>query len=190
MSQDAAVRIEQLAGKLNTKFMVRRELKLLPEILHEHEDVVNLAQGRYEGNEGLIVVTDRRVLFIDQGMLKSHREDFPYEKISSVQCSKGMLSGKVTIFASGNKAVIENVLPKQQADSIADHIRGRISAVPVAPAGAHGDSSSDPYEKLRKLGDLRDAGVLTDEEFRQKKTALLSEIWRKDCVAHVWPKAG
>jgi hypothetical protein len=175
---DATPRIEQLAGKLNTKFMVRRELKLLPEILHEDEEVVNLAQGRYEGNEGLIVVTDRRVLFVDQGIVRSHREDFPYEKISSVQSSKGMLAGKVTIFASGNKAVIENVLPKQQADSIADHIRASISVAPstAVQSSSTPDPQSDPYEKLRKLGDLRDAGVLTEEEFNQKKAALLSEI--------------
>lgn len=175
MTQDAGARIDQLAGKLNVKFMVRRELKLLPEILHENEGVVNLAQGRYEGNEGLIAVTDRRVLFIDQGIVKSHREDFPYDKISSVQCSKGMLSGKVTIFASGNKAVIENVTPKQQADSIADHIRDRISGASVASGQAE-QTKADPYEQLRKLGDLRDAGVLTDEEFNEKKAALLSEI--------------
>jgi hypothetical protein len=178
VTQDATARIEQLAGKLNIKFMVRRELKMLPEILHEHEEILNLAQGRYEGNEGLITVTDRRVLFIDQGMFSSHREDFPYEKISSVQCSKGMLSGKVTIFASGNKAVIDNVMPRQQADSIADHIRGLITAAPASPApvSSGGDAASDPYEKLRKLGDLRDAGVLTEEEFNEKKAALLGDI--------------
>jgi hypothetical protein len=89
-----------------------------------------------------------------------------------------MLSGKVTIFASGNKAVIDNVMPKQQADSIADNIRGRITAAPSpsAPASSGGDVASDPYEKLRKLGDLRDAGVLTEEEFTEKKAALLSDI--------------
>jgi hypothetical protein len=86
--------ISNLAQKLNMKMLVRKELTKLPSMLHEHEQVVNLVQGRYEGNEGLIVATDRRVLFIDEGLVRSHREDFPYERISSVQCSKGSMSGE------------------------------------------------------------------------------------------------
>jgi hypothetical protein len=29
------------------------------------------------------------------------------------------------------------------------------------------------YDQLKKLGELRDAGILTDEEFNAKKTQLL-----------------
>lgn len=117
---EVEARIENLAQKLNVKFMVRKELKKLPSMLYEHENVLNLVNGRYEGNEGLIVVTDRRVMFIDEGVVRSHREDFPYERISSVQCSTGMMSGKLVIFASGNKAELDNILPKQQANAVAD----------------------------------------------------------------------
>jgi large subunit ribosomal protein L7/L12 len=34
----------------------------------------------------------------------------------------------------------------------------------------------DPLDQLRKLGELRDAGVLTDEEFEAKKAELLGRI--------------
>lgn len=44
-------------------------------------------------------------------------------------------------------------------------------ALPPAAAGAN-----DPYEQLRKLGELRDAGLLTDEEFANKKSQLLAAI--------------
>ena len=53
----------------------KKELKKLPSMLNEHEEVVNLVNGRYEGNEGLVVVTDRRVMFIDEGLVRTHRED-------------------------------------------------------------------------------------------------------------------
>jgi hypothetical protein len=172
--------ISQLAEKLNVKMMVRKELRKLPSMLHEHEQVVNLIQGRYEGNEGLIVATDRRVMFIDEGIVRSQREDFAYERISSVQCSTGMLSGKLTIFASGNKAELDNILPKQQATALADYVRSRIA--PGQPLGSPPVSTSaaapqlDAYDKLRKLGELRDAGLLTTEEFEAKKAALLAEM--------------
>jgi hypothetical protein len=180
---DTEARIANLAQKLNLKFMVRKELKKLPAMLHEHERVANLAQGRYEGNEGLIVATDRRVMFIDEGLVRSHREDFPYERVSSVQTSTSMMSGKLVIFASGNKAQLENIMPKQQATALADHIRHQIAGGPAAPATAAAAASEprpaptdDPFEKLRKLGELRDAGIISPEEFEAKKASIIDAI--------------
>jgi hypothetical protein len=42
-----------------------------------------------------------------------------------------------------------------------------------APAPAPAALSDDVYDQLKKLGELRDAGILTDEEFNAKKTQLL-----------------
>lgn len=175
---ETETQIQNLAQKLNMKMMVRKELKKLPSMLHEQEQVLNLVQGRYEGNEGLIVATDRRVLFIDEGLVRSHREDFTYERISSIQCSTGMLYGKLTIFASGNKAELDNILPKQQANALADHIRGNLAPGPSSqsPMPVTATSEPDVYEKLRKIGELRDAGVLTPDEFEAKKASLLNEM--------------
>jgi hypothetical protein len=46
----------------------------------------------------------------------------------------------------------------------------------AAPSSAESRASSDPAEQLRKLGELRDAGVLTEEEFSAKKADLLKRI--------------
>jgi hypothetical protein len=43
---------------------------------------------------------------------------------------------------------------------------------PGAPEGAA--FSDDAYERLKKLGELRDAGILTDEEFQAKKAQILA----------------
>lgn len=46
---------------------------------------------------------------------------------------------------------------------------------PPAPAPADAVVLSDDlYEQLKKLGELRDVGILTDEEFQAKKTQLLA----------------
>jgi ribosomal protein L12E/L44/L45/RPP1/RPP2 len=44
-------------------------------------------------------------------------------------------------------------------------------AAPAAPAAAGG--SDDYMEELQKLASLRDAGILTDEEFNAKKAQIL-----------------
>ncbi len=161
-------------------FMVRRELKKLPELLGESEDVVNLARGEYDGKEGLIVTTDRRIMFVEQGMIRSNLEDFPYDKVASVKSETGMRSGKLTIFTSGNKAELKDIHPKARVTEIGDYVRARISAgssnKQSEPTAAPAAPPDGPMEQLKKLGELRDAGVLSEAEFEAKKTELLSRM--------------
>jgi Bacterial PH domain len=108
MSWDPNNQIEELASKkLNTRLGVKKELRTLPGHLQEGEQVLNLSSGMYDGAGGLIVLTDRRVIFYSAGAMKSRFEDFPYGRISSVQHSGGMMFGELIIFASGNKAELK-----------------------------------------------------------------------------------
>ena len=43
-------------------------------------------------------------------------------------------------------------------------------------SGGPASSESDPIEQLRKLGELRDAGVITPEQFEAKRVELLGRI--------------
>lgn len=173
--------LEELAKeKLSMGFMVRREMKKLPELLAEDEDVVNLARGEYDGKEGLVVVSDRRVLFVEQGMIRHNFEDFPYDKVSSVKTETGMRSGKITIYATGNKAELKDIHPKARVTEIGDYVRVRISAgptkAPAAEAPPAVGAADSPMEQLKKLAELKDAGVLTPEEFDAKKAELLARM--------------
>ena len=97
--------IQELADQKlpQNRFGVRKELKTLHELLHEGETVLNLGSGVYGGGQGLVVVTDQRVIFYARSLGRSLQEDFRYSKISSVQSETGMLgNGKLVIFASGN----------------------------------------------------------------------------------------
>ncbi len=177
-----AAKIEELASKkLNTKLGVRKELRKLTDLLGEDEEVLNLARGQYDGKLGLVVVTDRRIVFTEQGMMRSRLEDFPYEKISSVQTGTSVMSGKLTIFASGNKAEIKDVMPKDRVNEIGDYVRTRIGSGPSAPAvetsaPPSAPAGASPMEQLKQLGELRDAGVVTPEEFEAKKAELLGRM--------------
>lgn len=172
--------IEQLAAtKLNMKLGVRKELKKLTDKLAEDEEVVNLARGQYDNKTGLVVVTDRRVLFTEQGMMRSRLEDFPYDRVTSVQTESGMVYGKLTIFSSGNKTVIERIAPKERATEIGDYVRTRIGAGVSTPQPASAPAAEAPpdvMQQLQQLGSLRDSGVLTDAEFEAKKAELLQRL--------------
>ena len=47
---------------------------------------------------------------------------------------------------------------------------------PVAAAPAPAAAPADPVERLRKLDELRAAGILSDAEFEQKKAEILAQI--------------
>jgi len=75
-------------------------------------------------------------------------------------------------------------MPKERAQEIAGYVSKRISgditrpAAPAvaAPAPAEAPAGPSPIEQLKQLGELRDAGVLTDGEFEAKKAELLKRV--------------
>ncbi|WP_182346472.1 PH domain-containing protein [Tomitella gaofuii] len=174
---DIAAAIERMPMKVGSK----KELRKLPELLWENEQVVALLAGAYGKGQGLLVLTDRRIVFTFEGIVSSSSEDFPFAKTSSVQWNSGMLLGTITIFASGNKAEFKNV-DKQNGRLFVDLARDRISApsqaapraeAPGAPAT---EGAPDHMAALKQLGELHDAGVLTDEEFAAKKAEILQRL--------------
>lgn len=161
------------------RLFARREIKKLPSALWEGELVEKLAQGKYNGNEGLLVLSNRRLIFLEQGVFRSRIEDFPIEKISSVQSGTGMMFGELTIFVSGNKAEISRVMPKEHAATLAETLRGKLqtpTSTPATSAPPAAPAEPDVMEQLKKLGELRDAGVLNDTEFETKKAELLKRL--------------
>lgn len=47
------------------------------------------------------------------------------------------------------------------------------SQEPAAPAPPHQAAQVDPYEELKKLAELHDQGILTDDEFAAAKAKIL-----------------
>jgi len=153
----------------------RKEVKELPHVLWENELLEKLVQGFYNNGTGILVATDKRLIFMDKGLIYGLRvEDFPYDKITSIQYKTGLLLGEITIFASGNNATIQNI-QKGDVKPFAEYVRARItakmehaSAPPQLPV-----SQDDVISKLERLATLKEKGILSDEEFREQKAKIL-----------------
>ncbi|MBL1080934.1 DUF4429 domain-containing protein [Streptomyces actinomycinicus] len=76
------------------------------------------------------------------------------------------------VFGLGYGPVHES-LPFAAAVLAAVRSRGAAAAVPVAPARR---DPADIAERIRHLGELHQAGLVTDEEFTSKKAELLAEL--------------
>jgi hypothetical protein len=112
------------------------------------------------------------------GMLTGGPEDvevIPTKSISSVQARRGSWYHDVTIYASGNTIILS--LDAAEAEKLRGLVMEQVlrgsSHAPAPAAPAAGDALID---QIRKLGELRDAGLITNEEFEAKKLEMLGRI--------------
>ncbi|MBJ9370920.1 PH domain-containing protein [Acinetobacter sp. TGL-Y2] len=159
----------------------RKEIKELPSILWDDEIVEGMITGTYNNGIAALFATNKRLIFVDKGLIFGLKvEDFPYDKITSVQYETGMLLGKITIFTSGNKAILKDtdkVLTKTFSESVRakiNNVNGNLST------NYHHSSSSQPtlsmeekLNQLERLQKLRDSGILTDKELVVQKAKIL-----------------
>lgn len=163
-------------ARMSTKIGGRRELKKLDEYLWEDETVSRMATGLYAGKNGLLVLTDRRMIFLFHGWTGQRNEDFPLDTVTSISAGSGIALGSITVFSGGAKAEIKN-MNKADAKALVDEVRNRLATRGVPqPAAVAQAAAPDALAQLKQLGELRDAGVLTDEEFEAKKAELLKRL--------------
>lgn len=167
------------------KFLARGEIKELTKILWEDEKVEHAIEGSYHQGRGLLIATNKRLIFVDKGFIYGLKvEDFPYDKITSIQYKTGLMWGEITIFASGNKAVITETW-KKETQNFSEYVRARISSVKEHAShkeilmqndGSPVYGDEDLLNKIKKLAELKEQGILTQEEFETKKKELLSRM--------------
>jgi hypothetical protein len=135
---------------MQNKIGAKREIRKLVEYLWDNEQVHLMASGTYGPGLGLVVLTDRRLLFVKDGMMSKTTEDFPLEKVASVQWSSGMLMGTLIVFASGNKAEITK-MDRKDGKQIADAVRERLASGP-APAATPEPATAAPTGGQERAG--------------------------------------
>lgn len=98
-------------------------------------------------------------------------ESFPLSKVSAIEMSKGLMGKSINLKISGNEAKVKWINkgnPEGVVNYVRDHM-GESSAAPVAAPVA-----DDIPAQIQKLASLKDAGILTEEEFTTKKAELLA----------------
>ena len=138
--------------------------------------------GLYGSSNGLLVATNRRIIFLDKGWTSFKMEDFSYDKVTTIESQTGLFFGELTIYASGNKEQIKQVPKDFQVRPFADFVRNKLetfkhsggqpSATP--PEQTTQGPPTSIVEELKQLAALRDDGVLTEEEFAALKTRLIA----------------
>lgn len=139
MSDEMRADVAAAWARVTNKVGKKRDVRKLPEYLNGGETVLAMAGGHVAGNNGLLVATDRRAMFVSEGIVHHRFEDFPYDRITTVTLSRGMVFGKIVISTSGLSHVVDHV-DKSEAEAVAAVLRERVEATcrgryaPPAPA--------------------------------------------------------
>jgi hypothetical protein len=120
---------------------------------------------------GILLATEKRVVFFAKSMFGFDFEAFPYKSISSIEKSKALMGHSITLFASGNKVRLKWI-NKGNIEEFVSFVNENIGGTNSGAAQV----SDDIPAQIKKLSDLFVQGILTEEEFSTKKAELLSKM--------------
>lgn len=181
---------EQLIGHISTRpnRSQRRCLAEIDGMLLSAEVPLALVFGQSANASGkdtigALVLTSDRLIYHGRLLGQHGTSAFRLDQVDSVSSTSGMLLGSVNVSVAGaafrlDKAnKMDAAAFTQQATKTVDAYRQRPAAMPPPPPSNPPPSNpSSPTliaDELRKLAELRDAGVLNDEEFGHAKARLL-----------------
>lgn len=179
--------IAALNGCSVDTFGTKKEFGVLSRYLEPTETVLAFASGMVSGgatangsdrgtSTWLVTLTDERFLLLDHALLTKavDTQSIRLANVQAVSASQGFLLAKLTIDLSARLIAVDSVQKKDAAAmvEIANRLlkeREKRAAAPPAPV-------IDFADQLTKLAGLRDAGVLTDEEFAAAKRKVLAAM--------------
>ncbi|ESW90563.1 hypothetical protein X770_09035 [Mesorhizobium sp. LSJC269B00] len=173
----AELRIEykRIADEIgDDQFFTKKELNHLPEILSDGEQVLAFTSGLMDGDTWLITLTDRRIIFLDKGMIYGLKQaSIGLDKVNAVSGKTGLIFGSITIEDGASQRHISNVWKKtvvKFVNKVRDALEQRRQPDPVynQPQG------TDVVSMLERLGALKANGIITDQEFEQQKRKILA----------------
>lgn len=191
MTDEQTLNDIKLAKKGNA-FLIgsNREIRRLPEYLHQNERVQCIVTGTPDGGRGrgIVVATNERILFIKDGWVFRTNQDYPYETLSTVEFRTGIFFGKLTVFGKGDEATYHGVgrfagaaftkLARQLSAAARRNEQNPSSGATAAPV-----SNANPLTaqeqvaaQLRNLDSLYKDGIITLNEYEIKKQDLLNRL--------------
>lgn len=166
---------DRIARELgDDQFFTKKELNHLPQVLSDGEQVLAFTSGLMDGNTWLVTLTDRRIIFLDKGMIYGLKQTaIDLDKVNSVSGQTGIIFGKIIIEDGASSRLIDNVW-KKTVVAFTNKVRDAIEVRKSRHASAPQPAGDDVVTKLERLAALLEKGVINQEEFAQQKSKLLA----------------
>lgn len=136
-------------------------------------------RSRKSGTRGYVraAITGKRIVIKVPQWLGNDERSIPYSNITSVDLDTGLVNKRISLQTPGQTYHIEVHEPdKPEVRDAIKFIRDKITESQQEKVVVQGDDEPDPTEQLKNLKELHEQGVLTDDEFAEKKQSLLDQI--------------
>jgi len=166
----------------------------------ESKDLTSAASGGKLVKNSYKVTTE--LIYVDSGLLKSSSEQIPLWAVRDVDVKQGMIQKARGVFTvtircqhddfTGRPSIImedveagrelrdllnqhsEQARREYQKRAQTQHLNYQgTSTVPGIPTSEQPHEASDPMAQLEKLADMKERGILTDDEFAAQKAKIL-----------------
>jgi len=117
------------------------------------------------------VLTEQRILIIANHVRGYDQHIVPYDSIATVNLNTGMVSTRLSIQTRGGTYHLS--VTSSDDDEVKDAVEWLLAR---RRQGDESDSTDESLDHLAKLKELHEDGVLTDEEFEEKKSSILSDV--------------
>ena len=187
-NDDAPLENADLECQPQNEFANKDEVKKIDEYLDPGEKVHFLAKDageRFEidGEVSDDILAQRTAATDKRIVIKKKKNPFGfesqsirYENISSVDLSSGLVKTKLRVETSSKVYGIGvGQIAEDAAEDMCEFIRNKMSQ-PDQSDSSSGSASGDPLDKLERLRDLKEDGIITEEELEEKKSDLLDQI--------------
>jgi putative oligomerization/nucleic acid binding protein len=132
-------------------------------------------QGGVIKHNGQFVLTNKRACFYSKAPFEEIFETIPLSKITSVETSSLMGYRVLRLHTAHDDLEFKTLEPKAFFDKLLAHLE-RLRNEPAGGSIAPAVSAESITDQIKKLGELRDAGFLTNDEFNAKKAELLARL--------------
>lgn len=119
----------------------------------------------------VLIATNKRLVLLARKIGGFDLEIIQYTNISSIEMSESSWGQSIQVLASGNSISIKWI-KFGQVSKLVEHVEAMIGKKAELPLLI----SSDVPVEIKKLAELKEQGILTEDEFQSKKQELLSRM--------------
>jgi len=174
--------IKDAVRRMGRTMGIHRELRTLESRLEPGEIVMDIARVKRGGHGCMLAITNHRLLFVREGMIRETVEEIQTRSITSFRVRRRLMNGYLDVTVASKEEIWE-MTSATHAQRVGDALRqamhmasqAPVQTGPSSPVSAPAPTAQvDIASKIRELAILRDEGLLTPDEFAQQKAKILS----------------
>ncbi|BEV03328.1 PH domain-containing protein [Chryseobacterium gambrini] len=166
--------------RANLSLFTKGEIKELPYILDLDEKILAIIDAQFAKttDAGILLVTPKRIISVSKAMFSPAKvNEFLNDNILEVSFVKNFVSPNIRIHTKEKTVEFESFFNKDYAEDFY-HFISKIYNKEASKASSPEQNtvSESVLEQLEKLGQMRENGILTEEEFTSQKKKLLEKL--------------